>query len=204
MRLIGVTGGVGAGKSSVLSWIENNYNCRVIYSDDVANRVKEKGMPAYDKLADLLGRDILLFDESGMDIGINKKAMADKIFNAPELLEKVNAILHPATNDYIKMTIEKEKDAGKLDYLFVEAALLIENGYKDIVDEMWYIYASEEVRRKRLKESRAYSDEKIDSIFASQLSDEIFRANADLIVDNSGELSDSITIVKEHLSKQMV
>lgn len=59
--------------------------------------------------------------------------------------------------------------------LVLEAALLIEEGYGEICDELWYIYASEEVRRKRLKSTRGYSDEKIDSIFASQLKEDEYR-----------------------------
>ena len=64
-------------------------------------------------------------------------------------------------------------------------ALLIEDGYLDIVDEMWYIYAREEIRRGRLKESRNYSDEKIDAIMNSQLREEEFRKYCSVVIDNS-------------------
>ena len=73
----------------------------------------------------------------------------------------------------------------KIDFLFVEAAILIEDGYLDIVDEMWYIYAREEIRRGRLKESRNYSDEKIDAIMNSQLREEEFRKYCSVVIDNS-------------------
>ena len=75
-----------------------------------------------------------------------------------------------------------------MDYLFIEAALLIENGYDKIVDEMWYVYADEEVRRQRLKTTRGYSDSKIDDILKGQLSDEEFRQHADFVIDNSGDV----------------
>jgi dephospho-CoA kinase len=71
----------------------------------------------------------------------------------------------------------------------VEAALLIENGYDKIVDELWYVYASEESRRLRLKASRGYSDEKIDDILGKQLDDATFREHCSFVIDNSGELS---------------
>ena len=76
-------------------------------------------------------------------------------------------------------------------FFFLEAALLIECGYASYVDEMWYIYADEEVRRKRLKENRHYSDEKIDSIMKGQLGEEEFRKNCQVIIDNSKELMET-------------
>ena len=199
MMLIGVTGGVGAGKSALLMEVLNKYNCRAVFSDNVANDVKKKGMPAYDKLVELLGNEILEVSEDGTLGEIDKKKMAQAIFKDDELLQKVNAILHPATNDYIADVIATERAKGEIDYLFIEAALLIENGYKDIVDEMWYIYASEEVRRQRLKAARGYSDEKIDSILEAQLSEDEFRKNCDFVVDNSASLEDALKQIDEHL-----
>lgn len=200
MKLIGVTGGVGAGKSALLTEVLNKYNCKVVFSDNVANDVKKKGMPAYDKLVELLGDEILEVSDDGSFGEIDKKKMAQAIFKDDELLQKVNAILHPATNDYIADVIASERANGEIDYLFIEAALLIENGYKDIVDEMWYIYASEDVRRQRLKAARGYSDEKIDNILEAQLSEEEFRKNCDFVVDNSASLEDALNQIDEHLA----
>ena len=158
-NIIGVTGGVGAGKSRVLDHLAADYNCKVILSDQVANDIKMRGYPAYDELVELFGEEIL-----GEDKEIDKAKMAAAIFDNKKLLEKVNNILHPAVNTYIINIIDEERERNSLDFVFVEAALLIENGYGRIVDEMWYIYADEKVRRQRLKDSRGYSDEKIDSI----------------------------------------
>ena len=185
-NIIGITGGVGAGKSAVLSYIEENYNARVIYSDNVANDIKKKGYPAYDELLSLLGDGIL--DDAGE---IDKKKMAAAIFGNEKLLSSVNNILHPAVNTFIINIIDNEREKKELDFVFVEAALLIENGYKNFVDELWYVYADEATRRKRLKESRHYSDDKIDKIFGSQLDDKTFRENADFVIDNSGTLEEA-------------
>ena len=186
MKVIGVTGGVGAGKSTVLNYIEKNCNCRIIFSDQVANDIKLKGQSCYEPIVSLLSEDIL-----GEDGEIDKRKMAARIFSDEKLLMQVNDILHPAVNDYIFGEIKKEKENGRLDYLFIEAALLIENGYDSIVDELWYIYADEEVRRNRLKASRGYSDEKINDILKGQLSDEEFRRHADFVIDNSGDENDT-------------
>ena len=150
-NIIGITGGVGAGKSTVLGYIRDNYNCLVIFSDDVANEIKKKGYPAYDELVKLLGKEILSDDGE-----IDKAKMAAAIFNDKDSLEKVNNILHPAVNTYIINIIGNERKNNVYDFVFVEAALLIENGYDKIVDELWYVYASEEARRERLKASRGY------------------------------------------------
>jgi dephospho-CoA kinase len=182
-NIIGITGGVGAGKSTVLSYIKEHYNCLVILSDDVANDIKKKGYPAYEELVELLGTEIL-----GPDGEIDRAKMAKAIFNNKNKLKSVNNILHPAVNTYIINIVDDERQRNVYDFVFIEAALLIENGYDKIVDEMWYIFATEDVRRIRLKQSRGYSDEKITDILSNQLKDETFREYCAFVVDNSGSL----------------
>ena len=87
-----------------------------------------------------------------------------------------------------------------MDYFFLEAARLIECGYRSVVDEMWYIYCDLAVRRERLKKSRGYSDEKIDSILSSQLTEAEFRSGSDVIIDNSGNLEDAYRQIREALA----
>ncbi len=193
-NIIGITGGIGAGKTTVLEYIKKNYNCKVVYSDDVANEIKMKGYPAYDELVNLLGKEIL-----GEDGEIDRAKMAKAIFGDEKKLRAVNNILHPAVNTYIINIIDEERLRNRLDFVFVEAALLIENGYEDIVDELWYVYASEDVRRQRLKDSRGYSDEKVTDIFKKQLSDDDFREHCDFVLDNSGDLDTVADIIGKKL-----
>ena len=105
--------------------------------------------------------------------------------------DRVNAIIHPAVKKYLADRLAEAKNKGDVELFFVEAALLIESGYEHIVDEMWYIYAREDVRRRRLSESRNYTPEKIEKIIASQLSEEEFRQHCDFVIDNSDSLEDS-------------
>lgn len=184
MKVIGITGGVGAGKSELLKYISLKYNSGVIYSDNVANEIKKKGTKCYDKIVSLLGKTIV-----GEDGEIDKTKMAAMIFANDDLLYKVNDILHPAVEEYIDEKVSFESKENKLDFLFIEAALLIESGYKEKVYEMWYVKASKDVRRKRLKESRGYSDSKIREIFDSQLSDEEFIKGSDFVIDNDRDIS---------------
>ncbi len=182
MKVIGITGGVGAGKTKLLSYIAEHYNCRILLADEAANALKEPGMACYDQIVRLLGRKIL-----NEDMTINRAKMAEGIFADAQLLTQVNEILHPAVKAYILEQIKLEREKGLIEFFFLEAALLIECGYQKIVDELWYISAAEEVRRARLKSARGYTDEKIDRIISAQLSEEDYKSQCDFIIDNSRE-----------------
>ena len=201
MKIIGVTGGVGSGKTELLHYIEKNYRCRILLADEASHEVMQKGGRIYEPLVALLGRSVL--DSSGE---INRKEMAARIFSHEELLGRVNALIHPAVREFILEAVAEEREkavAGAddaVDYFFLEAALLIECGYRSVVDEMWYIYCDLAVRRERLKKSRGYSDEKIDSILSSQLTEAEFRSGSDVIIDNSGNLEDAYRQIREALA----
>lgn len=194
MILIGITGGVGCGKSEVLRYLKENYNTRVLLADDVANQLKEPGMPCYQPVIECLGRQIL--DENGL---IDKGKMAKAIFSEDGKLEAINAIIHPAVRTYIEQAINKEREEQKIDFFFLEAALLIEEHYDEMMDDMWYVYADEQIRRERLKVSRGYSDEKTDSIMSKQLSEQEFREKCNFVLDNSGSFEDT----KKQIDKKM-
>ena len=155
----------------------------------------ENSLRMLEALCELLGRDIL-----GEDGEIDKSAMARKIFADPELLRQVNALVHPAVRVFLLEKLSEARKAGKPELFFVEAALLIECGYGELVDEMWYIYADAETRKSRLMQSRGYSEEKVGRIIASQLSEEAYRANSDFVIDNSGELTESFRRIDDRLS----
>lgn len=194
MKLIGITGGVGAGKTEILSFIKRHYCCKIYLADQVAKDIQMPGQTCYEQMVALLGEDVLCMDGT-----IDKGKMAAKIFAEPDLLLQVNAIVHPAVREYLLAAIEKAKQDEETELFFIEAALLIECGYGQIVDEMWYVYASDEVRRARLRASRGYSDEKITQIMESQLTEEAFRENSDFIIDNSGTLAESYSQIREKL-----
>lgn len=198
MRVIGITGGVGAGKSKILEYIGGKYNCQVILADKVAHMLEKQGQKCYYKLIDLLGESILDSDQN-----IDKAKMAERIFADRDLLENVNNIVHPAVKEYILQLIQEKKAENKLDFLFIEAALLIEGGYAGIVDELWYIHSEVDIRRDRLKSSRAYSDEKIDGIVHKQLSEEQFRKHCRIVIDNSGDFDAACKQIDKKLEEYL-
>ena len=194
MKVIGITGGVGSGKTALLNNIAEKYCCKVFFADEIANYLKEPGQSCYGALVTLLGSQIL--DEAGL---IDNKKLADMIFGNEALLELVNKVVHPAVKSYIRACIKKEKEQNRVDFIFVEAALFIEAGYRDIVDGLWYIYAGKEARMERLQEGRGYTPDKICSIMDKQLEEEAFREACDVIIDNSGKLEDTMNQVKREL-----
>lgn len=196
MKIIGITGGVGAGKSQILTYLAERTTCRIIIADQVAHELEEPGKICYKQIVELLGTDII--DE---DARIDRAKMAATIFADKELLMGVNAIVHPAVKKYITEMIAVEREKGRINYLFIEAALLIEDGYEEIVDEMWYIHTDEQVRRDRLKASRGYSDEKIDSIMQGQLSEKDFYEHCPVVIDNSGTLENVYRQIDEKLGE---
>lgn len=197
MMTIGITGGVGAGKSQILSYIEENYNSKVVRADEVAHLLEEPGHTCYDRIVTFLGEDILL--ENGL---IDKKKMAAIIFRDKDKLAGVNAIIHPEVKKYFIELMRKEKEAGEIDFLFIEAALLIEEHYDEIVDEMWYIHTDVEIRSKRLAESRQYSAEKIADIMRGQLSEEEFRRHCSVVIINNGDLEETYKQINEKMGER--
>lgn len=198
MEFIGITGGVGAGKSEILRYIQENYNAKILLADEVAHELMKPGRDCYDRIIKAFhGEDI--FAENGEFDAIK---LAQVIFSDDEKRERMNGIVHPAVKEEILEIYQKEKEKGKFSYLILEAALLIEEGYDKICDRLWYIYTEREVRRRRLKVSRGYSDEKIDSIFNSQLSEEEYRKYAAFVIDNNGTLKETIYQVKQAFARE--
>ena len=223
MKFIGITGGVGAGKSAILSYLANKPKTKVLLADEIAHDLMEPGTGCYEAIVEaFVGEDILespvetQADEidtfrtaEGVSLVQQKPAfdrgkLAQVIFSDDAKREQMNAIVHPEVKDYVRKVYAEELAKKQLDLLVLEAALLIEEKYDEICDELWYIYTNEENRRRRLKESRGYSDEKIDNIFASQLNEEEFRSATSITIDNNGDLEETYRQIENALrSKQM-
>ena len=180
MFVLGITGGIGAGKSLVLSIIDEEFDAYIVEADKLAHKLMLKGEEAYSQIIDTFGDEILDPDSEQIDRSIlGKLVLSDK-----EKLSRLNAIMHPAVKKYIIDDIKLKEDAGTKLYV-IEAALLIQDGYKSICDEIWYISSDREVRIQRLIESRGYSREKAEAFLLNQPSDEFFEINSDKIIKNN-------------------
>ena len=181
MKTIGLTGGVGAGKSTVLNYLKENYDAFVIQADLVGHRVMEPGQSCHEPVIKLFGTEIIKEDKT-----LDRRKISDIVFSSEEKLKNLNAIIHPAVKQAIIHALEQEKAAGR-PLCVVEAALLLEENYQAFCDEVWYVHADAEIRTKRLMSDRGYSRKKSEEIMASQAPEEIFFAHADFVIDNSGE-----------------
>ncbi len=188
MKVIGITGGVGCGKSSLLDHLQTHYACRIIKSDEAAHAVEAPGGACHEEMAGLLASYDPDKKWQREDGSFDRKEVAALLFKHPDLLQGVNDLVHPAVKNYILEEVAKEREKGMLDFFFIEAAMLIENGFLQFVDEMWYIYCQKEIRIQRLAKNRGYSREKAESIMAAQLSEEEFRQHCQVVIDNSGDV----------------
>ncbi|MCR5665300.1 MAG: dephospho-CoA kinase [Eubacterium sp.] len=195
MKVIGITGGIGAGKSAVLSFIEENYAAKVLLADEIAHQLMEPGTDCYNKIKETFEDPNLFFEDGTID----RKWMAQTIFSDEEKRLLINDIVHPAVKQYIHDAIEAEREKDVVKYLIVESALPSETQFHTFAQEVWYVYAGEEVRRQRLKEQRGYSDEKISEIFATQITDEEYRKACDRIIDNDAHFEQMKLQVSKYL-----
>ena len=195
MQIIGITGGIGCGKSEVCRYLKEKYDAEIIMADDVAHEVTEPGTKCNESLRELFGDEFFLEDGR-----LDRKKAGTVAFKDPEILKQMNGIIHPAVWVEICGRLEKAKRGGKR-LAIIEAALLVGSRYREICAEYWYIYAEKSVRLKRLTASRDISVEKALSVMDNQLSEGEFKAACDFTVDNSGEFGETARQIDEHILK---
>ena len=181
MKFIGITGGVGAGKSEILSYLAGKPDTRVMLADEIAHELMKPGTECYARILDVFSDEDILLPDGEFDRG----KLASVIFDDPIKRRRMNAIVHPAVKEYVKQQAAKERADDRLKLLVLEAALLIEEHYDEICDELWYIYTREDIREERLMKNRGYSREKVRQIFASQCKEETYRSHCKVVIDNN-------------------
>lgn len=180
MKVLGITGGVGAGKSSVLDYLETEYHAVICQLDEVAKMLQQSGQSCFAKIAELFGQEVV-----GADGELDRRRLSEIVFADAQKLEMLNQIVHPEVKRWVINDINEKREAG-VPFYVIEAALLPTAGYETVCEEMWYIYTDMDVRKERLKASRGYSEERICNMIASQPADEVFRNACSAVIDNSG------------------
>lgn len=191
--IIGITGGIGTGKSTVLNILDKNYGYTVFEADKIAKEIMEKDGLAYKRIVGYFGKEIL--DKNGE---IDNEIMSEKVFNNKEKLEKLNSLVHPAVIEEIQMRIDEYKKEGKERFV-IEAALLLESKCDAICDKVWYIYSDEATRIKRLKAGRGLNEDQIQRVMKNQLPEDVFREKTDAIIDNSESVENTIIQIEKLL-----
>lgn len=196
MKIIGITGGVGAGKSAILSYLKENHGAVIMEADKVGHLVMEPGESCYAKILQVFGKEILREDET-----IDRGKLGAIVFQDIELLQRLNEIVHPAVKQKILSELTKEQEKKEKKLFIIEAALLLEDHYDEICDEIWYIHTDAAIRAERLRASRGYDEEKIAGIMANQKTPEEFRFGCQIMIDNSGEFADTCRQIDKQLGR---
>lgn len=199
--VLGLTGGAGTGKSTVMGYLKDRYHALILECDAIAASLQQPGGSCYQGMIDLFGEETVLPDGR-----LDRPAIAAKLFADPDLIEKVNALIHPAVRDLIVQRLAKEglpeelSGDGPVKTAVIKSAILYKSELNTLCDEVWYIRADESVRRRRLKKSRGYDDGRIDRMMAAQKDEAFYRALADRVIDNTSE---DLSLTFEQIDKGM-
>lgn len=197
MLTIGITGGIGSGKSTAARILEE-YGARIILADEIAWGVMQPDMPAYRQIVEHFGTGIL--DEVRR---IDRRKLGGIVFNNPQELLLLNSITHTHVVDKIGDLLDGfRKEQVKLAVL--EAIVPVEHGFLDAVDTVWVVLASEPVRVERIIERNNFSPEEALRRIRSQMSDEEYKSIADKVIYNDGTVSELRAKIRELINEENV
>lgn len=191
-RIIGITGGIGSGKSQVLDILKKDFGAGIIQTDQVARHLMEPGMEGYGKIVEFLGTGFL--SPNGT---INQEKLGERIFQDPKALETVNRIIHPMVWESTEIMAREAEE----ELIIVESALMGKK-QQEQYHELWYVYTGIEERIRRLMRDRGYSREKCLGIMANQKNESEFRAICSRVIDNNGSVEETRRQIKKALACQ--
>lgn len=185
-KVIGITGGIGCGKSVVMDLLQQEYGAAVLLADTVGHELMEPGKINYEGILSKFGKEIL--NEDGQ---IDRKKLGACVFSDDSKLELLNQITHQNIIEEIKQRIQLGINDPKIPFVCLESAILLTTDLEKLCDEIWYIYAREEVRIQRLIAGRGYTKEYCKSVMEKQTPEAFYRERADVILDNSGNVDET-------------
>ncbi|MDC0035052.1 dephospho-CoA kinase [Chloroflexi bacterium] len=188
MLSIGLTGGIGTGKSLV-SNILNDLGATVVNADLLGHEAYLPGTLGFDLVVDAFGDQVV-----GEDGTVDRKKLGPIVFSSPQNMSKLNAIMHPLIRDMIQAQLEEYSSNGT-DVVVVEAAVLIEASWEDLFDEVWVVTSDKETVIERLKDRNSLSREDAIVRIDSQMSTDERIGHSDVVISNNStteELADSV------------
>lgn len=181
-KIIGITGGIASGKSTVVAEIRK-HGYQVVDADQVVHELQAKGGKLYQALCNWLGSEIL--QENGE---LDRKKLGQLIFSSKDMLEKSSRL----QNGIIREELARRRDelAKTQDVFFMDIPLLIEHDYMEWFDDIWLVHLDEKTQLERLVMRNHFSKEEAKKRMASQMSTEAKKPYADKLLDNSGDLTE--------------
>jgi len=184
MKVIGVVGGMGSGKSTVVQIISEFSKAYIINADHIGHTILKKGHRGYLPVVEHFGTEVI-----GEDGEINRSVLGKIVFSDVVKLQALNLISHPLIYEYIEQEINIILQQGAYEYIIIDAALLIEIGLRSLVDEVWGVYAPLEVRIQRVMLRNGFTKQEAIKRISSQLTWDEMEKNIDKQIDNSREVS---------------
>ncbi len=183
MKVIGLTGGIGSGKSTVSQFLAE-LGAVILDADRVGHEALKPDTEVWREVVAAFGRQVLTPGGN-----IDRAKLGEIVFGKPESLSRLNQIMHPRMFDMVKAQLEGYRQQGA-EVVVLEAPLLIEAGWTSLVDEVWVTVASEATVLRRLKERIGLSQAESLARIRSQLSSEERTKHADVIINNDGDLDE--------------
>ena len=194
--LIGLTGGIGSGKSTVSNYLRE-HGCTIVDADQIARQVVEPGSEALEEIKKVFGASFLTKDGQ-----LDRKKMGRLVFANRAMLAKLEAILNSRINGEIWRQIQ----AAETDIVVLDAATLIEAGYDANVEKLWIVDAEDEVRTGRVMARDGLSRQEVLDRMNNQMSREERLGRECTVIDNSGTVEETYENVRrelENLRKEM-
>jgi dephospho-CoA kinase len=190
MLTIGLTGGIGSGKSTVAQ-ILGEFGAPILDADKVAHTTYAPGAPAYDAVIAAFGAQVVAADRT-----IDRKKLGSIVFGNPERLNQLTSIVWPATRESIRRNVAELRASGAKLPIVVEAAILIEANWQPLFDEIWLVRASREQVVTRIESQRGLKPAETEARIRAQLSDEERAKHATLVIENNGSLEELREMLK--------
>ena len=190
MFVIGLTGGIGTGKSTVAQFLEEQ-GATVISADLLGHEVYLPGRPSFHEVVEAFGQDIV-----GPDGNIDRKKLGAAVFSDPKNLSKLNSIVHPRMKGMMREKLQELEREG-CDVAVIEAAILLEAGWDDLANEVWVTVAPPEIASKRVAERSGLAQEQIMERIRAQMSNDERTARANVVLDTSGDMDQTIRETRE-------
>lgn len=180
MMVLGIVGGIGAGKTTIVSLLSSMKKTYVIGADEIGHKLLLKDGKAYNKVLSTFGEGIV--DEEGHII---RSKLGALVFADQTKLKKLNEISHPLIFQEVSSQIEKRKLEDEWEWIIIDAALLIEIGLVKLTDKVIGVYTEEEVRIERIMQRQGFTREEALKRINSQKKWEEFNSVSDVVIDNS-------------------
>ena len=185
-QVIGITGGIGCGKSVVMDLLEKEYGAAVILADTVGHDLMKPGAINYNGIIERFGTDILTKEGE-----IDRKKLGAIVFGNQQNLTDLNQITHPNIMKEINRRIEAHLADPNVPFVCLESAILLDTDLPSLCDNIMYVYATEEVRIKRLIAGRGYTEDYCKTVMAKQKDESFYHQKSDIVIDNSGDIENT-------------